>query len=174
MSVTPEQREAIVSLLRDGVDSRQIAAQVGVQPGTVSAIQAHLTRGSYGDRNASNVEAEVADAMNMTFGLERDLQMALRGNIEQLEPGLTIIDGGREKIVASGRIDITARDQEGATVVIELKAMADREAIGQILGYMGDLTEDGAPVRGILVAHDFVRSSVSAARVGSTRYVWFR
>jgi RecB family endonuclease NucS len=46
---------------------------------------------------------------------------ALRANIDQLEPGLTVIDGGNERKVASGFIDITARDRSGATVVIELK-----------------------------------------------------
>jgi hypothetical protein len=32
--------------------------------------------------------------------------MVLRRSIEQLEPGLTIIDGDREQTVASARIDI--------------------------------------------------------------------
>jgi len=31
---------------------------------------------------------EVIEAMETTFGLERDLQIALRSNIEQLEQGL--------------------------------------------------------------------------------------
>jgi RecB family endonuclease NucS len=61
------------------------------------------------------------DAIDTEFGLERDLQLALRSNINQLEAGLTISDGGKEQIVESGRIDITAKDRDGATVVIELK-----------------------------------------------------
>jgi len=86
-----------------------------------------------------NVETEALDAVETTFGLERDLQAALRKNIDQLEPGLSITDGGKEKQVASGRVDITAQDKQGSTVVIELKAgTADRETVGQILGYMGD------------------------------------
>ena len=32
----------------------------------------------------------------LTFSMERDLQAALRQSIDQLEPGLTIIDGGAE------------------------------------------------------------------------------
>jgi hypothetical protein len=32
-------------------------------------------------------ETEVADAIDTAFGLERDLQMALRRNIDQLERG---------------------------------------------------------------------------------------
>jgi hypothetical protein len=94
----------------------------------------------------------INEAVETTIGLERDLQNALRANIEQLETGLTIIDSGRERKVASGFIDITARDSFGITVVIELKraGASDREAIGQILAYIGDLIEEGETVRGIL------------------------
>jgi hypothetical protein len=38
--------------------------------------------------------------------------MVLRRSIEQLEPGLTIIDGDREQTVASARIDITTGSQQ--------------------------------------------------------------
>lgn len=102
------------------------------------------------------------------FGLEKQMQAALRMEIDQLETGLKIIDGGTEKSVNSGSIDILAEDQSGAIVVIELKAgMAKREAIGQITGYMGDMVveEPGTSVRGILVAADFDKSSRAAARV---------
>ena len=115
---------------------------------------------------AVEAENEVADAFDTAFGLERDLQLALRRNIEQLEPGLTVIDGDREQIVASGRIDITARDRDGTTVVIELKAgTADRDAIGQILSYMGDLTDGTTRLRGIIVAREFSTRAIAAARV---------
>jgi hypothetical protein len=101
------------------------------------------------------------------IGLERDLQKALRRSIGDLEPDLSIIDDGGERPVASGYIDITARDSAGTIVVIELKAgTADRTAIGQILSYMGDVSdEESAPVRGILVAHAFDARARSAARV---------
>jgi hypothetical protein len=102
----------------------------------------------------------VEEAVELTFDIERDLQRVLRDNIEQLEPGLKITDGGKEKAVAAGRIDITAEDRNGVAVVIELKTgEADRPAIGQILAYMGDLAADKKPtgadqstigVRGIL------------------------
>ncbi|HXC27989.1 MAG TPA: endonuclease NucS domain-containing protein [Stellaceae bacterium] len=118
------------------------------------------------DGGAPDTEAEVASAVDTAFGLERDLQLALRRSIEQLEPGLMITDGGREQTVASGRIDITTRDKDGATVVIELKAgMADRETVGQILSYMGDLMDRETRVRGILVAREFLPRAISAARV---------
>jgi RecB family endonuclease NucS len=101
------------------------------------------------------------------FEVERHLQAELRKEISQLENGLTIVDGGSERGVESGFIDILARDIDGALVVIELKVgQAKREALGQIAGYIGDLMneEDGAPVRGILVAADFDKSCRSGVR----------
>jgi RecB family endonuclease NucS len=122
------------------------------------------------DDNRELLDPEVGDlvdeAVETTFELQRDLQNALRGNIDQLEPGLTITDGGDERKVASGFIDITARDRSGATVVIEPKkaGVSDRDAIGQILGYMGNLMEGTQSVRGILVAGEFSPRIIAAAR----------
>ena len=73
----------------------------------------------------------------------------------------------REQIVDSGRIDITARDQRGTIVVIELKTgEADRDAIAQTLAYVGDVMgkDTERPVRGILVAKGFTPRARSAAR----------
>ena len=101
------------------------------------------------------------------IGLERDLQAALRDNIEQLESGLEIIDGDTERSVSSGFIDITAKSTDGSIVVIELKTgTARRDAIAQILSYMGDIAaEESAQVRGVLVAGDFDKKARAAARV---------
>lgn len=101
-----------------------------------------------------------------SFGLERDLQKALRDNIEQLEPGLKIVDGGTEQTIEAGRIDITAEDTEGRRVVIELKAgPADLRSIGQVLSYMGSPSDSpGRPIRGILVASDFPSNVTMAAK----------
>jgi hypothetical protein len=111
-------------------------------------------------------EKEVIEAEEITFGLERDLQNALRFNIAQLEPGLTIIDGGSEKSTEAGRIDITAKDANGINVITELKAgKANPEVIAQVLAYMGSISEaDGKPVRGILVAGDFHKRIILAAK----------
>jgi hypothetical protein len=109
---------------------------------------------------------QVEEAIKTTFVIERHLQGALRANIEQLEPGLKITDGGKEQVVDSGRIDITTIDKNGVTVVIELKAgEAGRHAVGQIAAYMGDLTDGKKQVRGILVAGEFSPKAVSSARV---------
>lgn len=87
------------------------------------------------------------------LGLERDMQSSLRMAIGQLEPGLLIADGGTERSVTSGFIDTTAMDDSDNVVVIELKTgKARRDAVGQILGYMGDVAADepGRKVPGIL------------------------
>lgn len=113
-------------------------------------------------------ELGVSSRDGKQFEVERHLQAALRAAIDQLEPGLRVIDGGSEISVASGSIDILAEDNSGCAVVIELKAgMAKREAIGQITGYMGDLVEDEKyeSVRGILVAADFDKAACAAIRV---------
>ena len=113
-------------------------------------------------------ETAIEESIGQRVGLERDMQAALRRAIEQLEAGLVIVDGGAERSVESGRIDITARDSDGATVVIELKAGAAwQAAVAQILTYMGDvvLEEPDAVVRGILVASTFYKKAVAAARM---------
>ncbi|WP_348264552.1 endonuclease NucS [Telmatobacter sp. DSM 110680] len=157
-------------------DSHEIAEKTGLSLGTVAALRAHHTmrKTPLGSEEAEVVE-EALTALTTTFGLERDLQKVLRDNIDQLEPGLKIADDNKEKRVRSGYIDITAQDKNGATVVIELKAVeADRDAVGQLLAYMGDLMSDGGrSVRGILVAPSFsprATSAAHAARVELKRY----
>jgi hypothetical protein len=110
----------------------------------------------------------IKEDLTQRFGLERDMQTSLRKAIEQLEPGLSIIDNGSERIVDSGRIDITARDLSGATVVVELKSgAAGQRAVAQVLSYMGDVVieEPDVSIRGILVAESFDRKAVAAARM---------
>lgn len=83
---------------------------------------------------------EVLQDSPSSFSLERDLQRTLRGNIEQLEPGLKVTDGGTERTIDAGRIDITAEDGDGNLVVIELKAgTAGRGSLEQIQSYMGSI-----------------------------------
>jgi endonuclease len=110
------------------------------------------------------------DDVGRTFGLERDLQLALRANIQQLEAGLVIADGGAEARVEAGLIDILAKDTLGRWVVIELKAdVARPAAITQLLAYMGCVaSERSGDVRGILVASDFDRKINLAVRTVPT------
>lgn len=113
---------------------------------------------------------KIEEAEEITFGLERDLQSALRVNIEKLEAGLKIIDEGKERSTQAGRIDITAEDSYGNIVIIELKAgTASPEVVAQILAYMGAISEaEKKPVRGILIAGDFHKRVILASRAVST------
>lgn len=121
--------------------------------------------------NASGLpeRSSVGESANevQRLSLERDMQAALRRNIQSLEDSLTIIDDGIERGVLSGYIDILCQDAAGTLVVVELKAgKADSRVIGQTLGYMGDLAEEESTerVRGIIVAHDFDQRTKSAAK----------
>jgi Endonuclease NucS len=124
-------------------------------------------RGEYVLLPTSGSNEAAATLRELTFDVESHLQKALRSEITQLEPGLKIVDNGREHSVSSGRIDILAEDSDATPVVIELKAgKADKGAIGQILAYMGDMRGDakGRNVRGILVAGDFDNKAVAASK----------
>jgi transposase-like protein len=166
--MSDEQKAEIQKLLLQGMSRYDIAERVGVTPGQVSAIRAWITMRTPTDLPvpASAESDEIVEAVETTFGLERDLQQALRRNIASLEPGLTIVDGGGErKVKSGGRIDILAKDGSGGTVVIELKAgRADRDAIGQILAYIGELMNETTSLRGILVAAEFSPRAIAAAR----------
>jgi RecB family endonuclease NucS len=174
--IIPEQRKTANEMFDARRDSHEIADETGLSLGTVRALRAHHTMRKP-DLGAEETEVleEALTALTTTFGLERDLQKVLRQNIEQLEPGLKVVDDNKEKHVPSGYIDITAEDKNGAAVVIELKAVeADRDAVGQLLAYMGDLMDDEhKAVRGILVAPSFsprATSAAHAARVELKRY----
>ncbi len=125
---------------------------------------------SDGDYSVSvEPESESSTDEGATFGLERDMQEAMRETITQLESGLEIIDGGVERKVDSGFIDILAKDSNGAFVVIELKAgKASDSVIAQTLGYMVDIADaEGLEinqVRGIIVAKSFNKRIETAAR----------
>ncbi len=172
----------ILKLLGTGISTEEIAQQLGVPRGTVVAMKAHLTRGSYGGSSPlpnglseADVE-EIEDAADLKFGLEKDMQDALRRNIGQLHPTLRIVDAGKERRVEAGMIDILAEDDEGARVVIELKSgEAPATAITQLLSYIGSLQaeDDSRPVRGMLIARSFstrVKLAAQAARIQLVEY----
>ncbi|RFU13574.1 DUF91 domain-containing protein [Rhodobacteraceae bacterium W635] len=122
---------------------------------------------------------EVSDADELTFALEADLEAALRSELHQLEEGLVLADGGQQRKVGSGFIDILAKGADGTTVVIELKSGQTRPAaVAQILGYMSDIAEEnGATVRGYLVGaahHDRVIAAAKAVPHLSLRSYSYR
>ena len=119
---------------------------------------------SFSFEKSAEIKQEPLD--NHRISLEKDMQAALRQNIEQLESGLKITDEGVERSVESGFIDITATDRNSNTVVIELKTgVAGQKAVAQILSYMGDILSEEGNVRGILVASNFDSKAKSAARL---------
>jgi hypothetical protein len=162
-----EQRARIAKLLQGGqLEGEAIAAEVGVPRGVVSAVEAEVAMDAYSARErVAEADARVA-TLEVTCGLERDLQVALRADIQQLETGLRIVDDGRDQVTDAGRIDITAQDADGITVVIELRAgKTAPAALTQLLAHMDAVAgEDQSAVRGILVAGDFHPDIVVAAR----------
>jgi len=125
--------------------------------------------------DTENSEAEVNEVETtaepepiQTIGLEKDMQAAIRQNIAQVEKGLIITDGGKERSVETGFIDITAEDSERTPVVIELKTgVAGQRAVAQILSYIGSVMDEESrdDVRGILIASDFDKKARAAAKV---------
>jgi hypothetical protein len=117
------------------------------------------------EEDSEDMDIDDEEPQEVTFGLERDLQSALRKNIKQLGSGLSIIDEGVERTTQAGRLDILAKDADERFVVIELKAgRATSRSIAQILSYMTAISqEEGNPVRGIIVAGGFSDRVVLAA-----------
>ena len=116
---------------------------------------------------SSEQTSEEADIQQseMQVSLESDLQQYLSFHIEEIEKGLNLVDDGIEYVTDAGRIDLLAKDSNDDLVVIELKAVKAKDsALGQLLGYIGVLSESNKNVRGILVASDFDKRVVYAAK----------
>jgi hypothetical protein len=199
LAVLPATTVAVAELRRDGATWDEVIAETGIRTNSTGfrlLLEEHgfdkygragdrgetkargwgsasLTKGS--SLSEADVE-EIEDAADLKFGLERDMQDALRGNIDQLDPSLHIVDEGRERYVEAGRIDILAEDDAGTRVVIELKSgEAPDAAITQLLSYLGSLQaeDDSRPVRGILIARSFskrVRLAAEAAGIQLVEY----
>lgn len=114
----------------------------------------------------------VADPVDIdaNFLREKEMQAQVRKQLGSLEAGLTAIDDGVEVTVATGRIDILARDADKRLVVIELKpGKCPPGALEQLLAYAYDIEQDrGEAVRAILVAGSFGdRTRAAAKRAGN-------
>ncbi len=111
------------------------------------------------------IEESIAQSIDTQVSLEKDLQQYLSARVNELEEGLSLIEGGVEYSTEAGRIDLLARDSSGNLVVIELKAVKAKDsALGQLLGYIGCIAQENENVRGILVASDFEKRVVFAAK----------
>jgi RecB family endonuclease NucS len=121
------------------------------------------------ERVDEEIELEVEESIEARVSLEKDLHSYLAARVSEIEPGLTLVEGGVEYQTEAGRIDLLAKDTNDHLVAIELKAgQAKASALGQLLGYMGCLSaadsNKGTDVRGILVASGFEQRVVYAAR----------
>jgi hypothetical protein len=116
------------------------------------------------DENGSEV-----DSKQISLTMEKDLELFLYNDIRSLDPELDLPEEleNRQYNVTSGRIDILAKDTDGAYVVIELKAgTAKDQALTQLLAYMGDIAEQfESGASGILVAHNFSDKLVRASKL---------
>lgn len=107
---------------------------------------------------------DLTEYVKSSLSLERDLEDQIVSHLDVLEPGLTLVS--RQEISDVGRLDLLARDAEGRTVIIELKAgEAKDSSIGQIARYIGWYAQkEGKPPRAILVASGFAEPVRWAAK----------
>ncbi len=100
------------------------------------------------------------------FKIEKEMQAAIRKDLNALEPGLSAIDEGVEVTTTTGRVDILARDASGTLTIIELKAgLCPPGALEQTLGYAQALADERAePTRAILIASSFTHRHKAAVK----------
>jgi len=111
------------------------------------------------------IEENISQSIDTQVSLERDLQQYFSSRIHELEEGLTLVENGVEYTIEAGRIDLLAKDSSNNLVVIELKAGKGKDAaLGQLLGYIGCLSEQHQNIRGILVASKFDSRVVFATK----------
>lgn len=107
---------------------------------------------------------DLTEYVESSLSLERDLEDQIVSHLDVLESGLTLIS--RQESSDVGRLDLLARDADGCTVIIELKAgEAKDSSIGQIARYIGWYAQkEGKPPRAILVASGFAEPVRWAAK----------
>jgi hypothetical protein len=130
-------------------------------------LQYRIERAS-GEPDDLEVVEELGEALreDANFKVEREMQAQVRLQLGQIEEGLKVADGGAETTVATGKIDIVARDANGILVAIELKAgKCPAGALEQVLAYAHSLSvERGEPVRAMLIAGSFSDRLRAAAK----------
>ncbi len=166
--LTDEERRAYLSSPREDLDNvsyAQLLEWLG-NPSTTLAPQ---------DEDSEEALQEAEGAFTGAALLELHLQDYLHRNWGTVFPQLTLYQGaqGREFMTSDpsvGIIDFLCTDADGNFVVIETKrGEPDRQAVGQLLGYMGWVQHKLCPsdkrVRGILIANeltDRLRLAVAA------------
>lgn len=163
----------VMALYAEGLKAKEIGERLGISWQTAAGFKAIQTIQESADANA----ADGADNTGITSlsGLEREMNRALRRNLDRLDPGFAIADEGKERIVERGRIDILARDASGRLVVIELKPDVAKDAVlAQVLDYTQALVDEGeGDPRAMIVALDFSPRLRSAARHAGVELVTY-
>ena len=160
---------------RDGVDKliawskEETRDPFHLYPSTARAtlnryIQFYLDKDPASEQEEEDLAHETEQAKGLAFRLEREMHEAVRRQLANIEPGL--IEDGSEVQVATGYIDIVARDSSKKLVVIELKAgKCPAGAMEQALGYAQALSDEkGEPVRVLLIASEFSDRVRAAAK----------
>jgi len=163
-----DQKLQVVRLLKKtDMTVNQVAETLDVPMQCVRSLKAHVTMGSY-DYLDEEISNDISSAQEISLSIEKDLQAFISTNLNQVENGLSLYENGIEFVTNVGRIDILATDGKKDFVVIELKAgKASDSALGQILGYMGCVSDQiakGKSVRGLIIASDFEDRLKYAAR----------
>ena len=95
------------------------------------------------------------------MALERDLVNYVADNPGLIESGMTVV--GREVVIGGVRPDMLLRDRHGDPVIAEFKrGSATREAVGQLMEYVGLVAPSQPTVRGFLIA-ERIPASVGTA-----------
>ena len=168
--LTHDERSAFLSHPRDDLESVSYQQLLDwlADPQTELTVDA--------DEEADDdADIEIVGGISGTALLEIHLQDYLFRNWQTVFPELQLHGGeaGREfrtTDLGVGILDFLCTDRDGNFVVIETKRdLADRQAVGQILGYMGWVQErlcpQGQSVRGLLIsgtASDSLRMAVAA------------
>ncbi len=96
-------------------------------------------------------------------GVERDLQLLLADQPEQIEPGLRLVK--REWPTDVGPVDLMCRDEADGWVAIEIKRVGTIDAVEQLSRYLDCIRADPsrAACRGILAAQSIKPQAVALA-----------
>lgn len=87
-------REKIRDLLQNTeMPKEEIARECGVSPGSVSAIKAHITMGTYEKNDSDNI------VDTHSISLERDVEEHLVENLDKIEEGLSLLKTGSNFIL---------------------------------------------------------------------------
>jgi hypothetical protein len=112
----------------------------------------------------SDVRHDMGEAAGLEKdGVERDLQLLLAGQPEQVEDGLRLVK--REWPTEVGPVDLMCRDADGGWVAVEIKRIGTIDAVEQLSRYLDCIRVDPARVacRGILAAQTIKPQAVALA-----------